>query len=174
MRVPPIAAVALVLALCSVARGACGESLFPAKALETRLVYRNTEYGFCFALPADWNGFKVIASRWTGNGNGSSESGPKFIVRNPRWTPKKPYQDIPILVFTPAQWRAIENEEFNVSAAPIGPSELGRNSKYVFALPPRFAGFDDAVGTAEVLELLQQKPFEAPCSKRPKPDSQQN
>ena len=62
----------------------------------------------------------------------------------------------------------IEGGEFNVSAAPIGPSELGRNEKYVFALPPRFAGFDDAVGTDEVVQLIRQNPLQAPCRVRQK------
>jgi hypothetical protein len=133
------------------------------------VVYRNTKYGFCLAMPSDWAGFKVLGVRWSGNGK-VGESGPKLVIRNPRWTEKKPYQDIPILVFTPAQWRAIANGEFNVSAAPIGPSELGRDGKHVFALPPRFARFDDAVGTDEVLQLLKQKSFQAPCSTRQQAD----
>jgi hypothetical protein len=173
MRIRSIAIVALALALCSAAGNAYQESLPFAKTLKTPLAYRSTRYSFCLALPGDWAGFKVLTTRWSGNGK-QRESGPKLVIRNPRWTEKNPYQDIPILVFTSAQWRAIENEEFNVSAAPIGPSELGRNKKYVFALPPRFAGFDDAIGTDEVLELLKQKPFESPCSMRQEPDSQQN
>lgn len=170
MRVRSIAIVVLVLALCSVVSGACQESPRPAKSLKTPLVYRNTKYGFCLALPSGWAGFKVLTIRWNGSGNGVSESGPKLVIRNPGWTKKKPYQDIPILVFTPAQWRAIANGEFNVSAAPIGPAELGRDRKHVFALPPRFAGFDDAVGTDEVLQLLKQKSFQAPCSTHQQPD----
>jgi hypothetical protein len=119
------------------------------------------------ALPASWNGFNVLTERWSGDGKGS-ESGPKLIIRNPRWSEEKPYQDIPILVFTPAQWGAVDSGELNVSAAPIRPSELGRNQKYVFAIPPRFAGFDDAIGTHEGLQLFQQKPFQAPCAARQK------
>jgi hypothetical protein len=170
MRVRSIAIVIFVLAGCSVASGACQESQLPAQPLKTSLIYHNHKFGFCLALPSDWAGFKVLTAGWSGNGNGEGESGPKLVIRNPRWTKKKPYQDIPILVFTPAQWRAIENGEFNVSAAPIGPSELGRDGKHVFALPPRFAGFDDAVGTDEVLQLLKQKSFQAPCSTRQQAD----
>jgi hypothetical protein len=168
MRVRSIGKIVLALALCSALGGACQESPHPAKTLKTPLVYRNAKYGFCLALPASWAGFKVLTVRWSGNGK-AGESGPKLVIRNPRWTEKKPYQDIPILVFTPAQWRAIVNGEFNVSAAPIGPSELGRDGKHVFALPPRFAGFDDAVGTDEVLQLLKQKSFQAPCSTHQQP-----
>jgi len=162
MCVRPIAIIVLALALCSADRGTCQGSPPPSKTLKTPLLYRNARFGFCLALPAEWVGFKVLTDRWSGDGNG--ESGPKLIVRNPRWTQEKPYQDIPILVFTLAQWRAIENGEFNVSAAPIGPGELGRTRKHVFALPPRFAGFDDAIGTDEVLQLLKQKSFQVSCS----------
>ena len=170
MRVRSIATVILVLVLCSVVSCVCQESPRPAMPLKTPVVYRNTKYGFCLAMPSDWAGFKVLTVRWSGTGNGENESGPKLIIRSPQWTKEKPYQDIPILVFTPAQWRAIANGEFNVSATPIGPSELGRDGKHVFALPPRFAGFDDAVGTDEVLQLLKQKSFQAPCSTRQQAD----
>jgi hypothetical protein len=162
MRARPIAMVVFALALCSGTSGTCQGSP-PSQTLKTPLVYRNAEYGFCLGLPASWNGFKVLTERWSGNGNGSGETGPRLTIRNPRWSEDKPYQDIPILVFTPAQWGAVDRGEFNVSAAPIGPSGLGRNQKYVFALPPRFAGFDDAIGTSEVLQLLKQKSFQAPC-----------
>jgi len=109
----------------------------------------------------------VLTARWYGDGNGD-ESGPRLTLRNPRWSEEKPYQDIPILVFTPAQWRAVDSGEFNVSAAPYGPSELGRNRNYVFALPPRYTGFEDVDGMEEVQQLLGQKPFQAPCATRQK------
>ena len=164
MRMRPFAMVVLALALSSAASGVCQDSGSPSKTLKTPLVYRNAEYGFCLALPAGWDGFKVLADHWRGNGNGSEETGPLLTIRNPRWTEDEPYQDIPILVFTFEQWHKVDSGEFNVSAAPVGPSELGRNPKYVFALPPRFAGFDDAIGTDEVLQLLSRTPFQAPCS----------
>ncbi|MGC2612575.1 MAG: hypothetical protein WA354_00985 [Terracidiphilus sp.] len=169
MCVRPIAIVVLALALCSAVSGPCQGSPPPDRTLKTPLVYHNAEYGFCLVLPSDWAGFEVLSVRWGRNGK-NGESGPKIVVRSPRWTEKKPHQDIPILVFTPEQWRAIENGEFNVSAAPIGPSELGRTEKYVFALPPRFAGFDDAIGVDEVLQLLKQKSFQAQCSTRQRSD----
>ena len=33
-----------------------------------------------------------------------------------------------------------------MSAAPIGPSKLGENAQFVFALPPRWIGFLDTLG----------------------------
>lgn len=125
MRVRSIAIIVVALALCSAANGTCQGSPPPSKPLKTPLVYRNIEYGFCLALPANWAGFKVLTDRWSGAAVGG-ESGPKLVIRNPRWTDEDPYEDIPILVFTPAQWRAVDSGEFNVSAAPFGPSELGR------------------------------------------------
>ncbi len=166
MCVRPIAIVVLALALCSAVSGTCQGSSPPSKTLKTPLVYRNAEYGFCLALPAGWAGFKVLTDPWYGDNN--VESGPTFTIRNPRWTKENPYQDIPILVFTPEQWRKVASGEFNVSAAPYGPSELGRNQKHVFALPPRYTGFEDVEGMEEVQQLLGQKPFHAPCSTRQK------
>jgi hypothetical protein len=36
---------------------------------------------------------------------------------------------------TLAQWQLIEEQTMSVSAAPRGPSALGRNTSYVFPLP---------------------------------------
>ena len=44
-------------------------------------------------------------------------------------------------------------------AAPINPSELGRNKRYVFALPPRY-NFAFPTGYEEVEEILEGKPLE--------------
>jgi hypothetical protein len=42
------------------------------------------------------------------------------------------------MIFTIDQWNLIQQEKISVSAAPIGPSKLGQNSKYIFALPARY------------------------------------
>jgi hypothetical protein len=90
---------------------------------------------------------------------------PQLLIRNPKWTEEKPYQDIPIMVFTPAEWQQVEAVTMSVSAAPIGPSELGHNSQYVFALPPRWIGFDDTLGQDEVSAWTSQNRLQAPCGK---------
>ena len=64
------------------------------------------------------------------------------------------------MVFTLAQWNAIQQEKFYVSAAPIGPSELGRNSTYVFGLPPRY-NYAYITGWEEVDKILQGHSFHA-------------
>jgi hypothetical protein len=108
------------------------------------VVYVNKEYGFRFHLPKSWKGYSILAERWEGevmdeSGNeGQSESGPTIVIRHPQWSETDPHQDIPIMIFTLAQWGLIDNETLTVSAAPIGPSDLARNNRYVFALPPRY------------------------------------
>ncbi len=124
--------------------------------------YKNTTYGFIFALPESWKGYTVIDDTWTGT-NWNVEpvqkvSGPKISIRHPLWTAETPRQDIPLLVFTPAQWDLIVSEKMGIGAAPIGPSELGRNTSYVFALPARY-NFAFPAGFEEVSEILQGKPL---------------
>jgi hypothetical protein len=140
-----------------------------AAPIPTPIVYRNTEYGFCFRLPADWKGYAIVAQKWRGtmlegpNSGQQTESGPQLLIRNPKWTEANPYQDIPIMVFTPGQWKLVAAEQMGVSAAPVGPGELGENKDFVFALPPRWIGFTDAKGQDELLPLMNQNPLEAPC-----------
>jgi hypothetical protein len=62
------------------------------------------------------------------------------------------------MVFTIAQWNDLQNDKFHIGAAPIGPSELGRNSKYVFALPARY-NFSFLPGFEEVEDILNGKPL---------------
>jgi hypothetical protein len=128
------------------------------------LVYINNEYGFRFSLPKSWKGYTLVASGWNGRVIDSnpekSEKGPAISIRHPLWTKENPRQDIPIMVFTHAQWQLIEKEELSVSAAPIGPSELGRNAKYVFALSARY-NFAYLPGWEEVDQILQHKPLQA-------------
>ena len=75
------------------------------------------------------------------------------------WISKDPHQDIPILVFTLDQWNLIQKEKIHIGAAPIGPSELGRNKIYVFALPARY-NFGFLNGYEEVECILKNNPLE--------------
>jgi hypothetical protein len=129
--------------------------------------YRNTKYGFCFYLPESWRGYTIVAEQWNGTilSSGQAVQGPQLLIRNPKWTKEAPYQDIPIMAFTPAEWQHVEAVTMSVSAAPIGPSELGHNSRYVFALPPRWIGFDDALGQDELNAWMSQNRLQASCGK---------
>lgn len=138
-------------------------------AAQAVIVYRNNVYGFCFVLPETWKGYTIVPEQWDGNllSSGQAVHGPQLLIRNPKWTAANPYQDIPIMVFTPAQWKQVENVDMAVSAAPIGPQELGHNSKYVFALPPRWIGFTDTLGQDELNTWMQQNRLQAPCGSKP-------
>lgn len=119
-------------------------------------LYKNKEYGFDFQLPQSWKDYTVIIASWEGLEIGSTkvlETGPIINLRHPLWTADKPRQDIPVMVFTLSQWNMLQQEKFHIGAAPIGPKELGRNSKYVFALPARY-NFSFLTGFEEVENIL--------------------
>ncbi len=124
------------------------------------VIYRNTDYGFTFTLPQSWKNYTIITGEWEGlaadgaAGEKAVRTGPEISIRHPEWTAETPRQDIPILIFTLAQWDELGQDKFHIGAAPIGPGELGRNSKYVFALPARY-NFAFPEGYEEVEELLQ-------------------
>jgi hypothetical protein len=134
--------------------------------------YKNAQYGFCFSLPKSWKGYSIVTDRWKGNpisdapqGDEASPTGPIISIRHPQWTSADPRQDIPIMVFTIARWNALEKDKFSVSAAPIGPGELGRNRKYVFALPPRF-DWAFPTGYEEVEQIVASKSLHTECKGR--------
>lgn len=129
------------------------------------ILYENSLYGFRFRLPASWKNAQILMNQWDGyavnspSGSHVIESGPLLSIRNPLWTSETPRQDIPIMIFTFPQWDKLYREEMNVGAAPIGPSELGRNNKYVFALPARY-NYAFPAGYQEVEEILNTHPLE--------------
>jgi len=124
------------------------------------LAYTNSDYGFTFSLPNDWKGYSVVQSTWTGTPDGkiTPQSGPKILIRNPNWTDANHYEDIPVLVFTLAQWSSYQAGDFQVSAAPFPAAEMARNNKYVFALPPRW-DYDYSQGYQEADAIVQSKPL---------------
>ena len=130
----------------------------------TQLEYRNTKYGFAFSLPISWKGYTIIDNTWEGslidNSNNPKITGPEILIRHPLWLSENPRQDIPIMVFTFSQWDLVEQEKISVSAAPIGPSEIGRNSKYIFALPARY-NFAFLTGFEEVAKIIDTKPLKS-------------
>jgi len=126
------------------------------------------EYGFRITLPATWAGYSVIEEKWEGyrldaQGNvdeDNPETGPMVLIRHPKWTEENPRQDIPVMVFTRDQWEALDAGEFHIGAAPINPTELDRNSEYVFALPARY-NFAFPMGHEEVEDIIESGAFEA-------------
>ena len=125
------------------------------------IAYSNTLYGFTFPLPLDWKGYTVLNDAWRGydpNTNKTVQTGSLILIRNPLWTAAKKRQDIPIMVFTIGQWDSLIRQEFTVGAAPMPPSELGRNAQFVFALPARY-NYAFPTGFEEVDKILQGKPL---------------
>jgi len=133
-----------------------------------KLEYSNTQYGFSFSLPPSWKGYSSISDKWIGQSLDNQDSqelstqveGPEIILRHPLWTSLIPRQDIPVMIFTIAQWDSVQQEKLSLGAAPIPPSELGRNTKYVFALPARY-NFAFPIGFEEIEKILEGKPFHA-------------
>lgn len=129
------------------------------------LSYCNFEFGFEFFLPDTWQNYTIVQDQWRGyalegpHSGEVTEQGPLLLIRHPLWSETKPYQDIPVMVFTLDQWDQIDQETLSVSAAPIPPQEFGRNDAYVFALPARY-NFAYLEGTKEVEKILAEKPLQ--------------
>ncbi len=136
----------------------------PATQPATSIEYQNTQYGFSFLLPISWKGYYIVVDKWEGYSidvqNAVKVEGPKILIKHPLWTSANPRQDIPIMVFTLVQWNLIQQEKLSLGAAPIGPSELGQNAKYVFALPARY-NYAFPMGFEEVEKILQGNPLQA-------------
>lgn len=143
----------------------------PSGRPNSTIEYKNAQYDFCFSLPASWKNYSIVTDQWTGYNPGdphpekSGHQGPIISIRHPQWTKENPRQDIPIMVFTRKQWESLLKDEFHIGAAPIGPSELGRNHKYVFALPARF-DYAYPTGFEEVEQIVRNNPLQAPCKEK--------
>ncbi|MCE5209292.1 MAG: hypothetical protein LLG42_13395 [Chloroflexi bacterium] len=133
-------------------------------SVPTIIEYQNNEYGFSFSLPVSWKGYSIITDIWRGYDNGNSEitveQGPIISIRHPLWASENPYQDIPIIVFTLAQWNSLQQGDYSVSAGGIY-AELGRNAKYVFSLYSRY-NFVALPGMEEVKTILEGNPLHIP------------
>ena len=64
------------------------------------------------------------------------------------------------MVLTVSQWNLLQQEKFHIGAAPVNPSELGRNIRYVFALPARY-NYAFPTGYKEVEQILRDDPLQA-------------
>jgi hypothetical protein len=128
--------------------------------------YKNEDYGFKVSLPDTWAGYGVSADRWTAYAPGdelgeiAAADGPVISIRNPKWTKEAMYQDIPIMIFTRAQWNDLQSGDFHIGVAPMDPTELGANAKYVFALPARY-NYGFPPGYEEVEKILDGHPLTA-------------
>ena len=137
-----------------------------APASTEAIEYRNTKFGFAFSLPQGWKGYTIVTEQWEASDaqRGSVERGPIVCIRHPDWTKETPRQDIPIMVFTLAQWESAEKSNLYLSGSALGFHELGRNRKYAFALSSRYNEAEVA-GREEVDKILQHEPLRPLWSK---------
>ena len=135
------------------------------------IVYKNTQYGFDFSLPGSWKDYTIVTDKWEGlsigdpQGEKVVEAGPMIYIRHPKWTSKNQRQDIPIMIFTVAEWNSLQKGEFHIGAAPIEPTELSRNTRYVFALPARY-NYAFPTGYEEVEDILKNNPLQPTENKK--------
>jgi hypothetical protein len=113
-------------------------------------------------LPATWKGCKIVEDTWSGYKDATItvERGPAIRIINPRLKESHQFEDIFILIFTHKQWKSVQAGEFVVSAASIGPGELDRNTKYVFAEPPQMIN-PDLEGAKELENIMTARPLHA-------------
>jgi len=134
-----------------------GERVVDSGQKVSSVFYENREYGFRVSLPGSWRGYTVVTEEWeaypVGDTVGDSLTGPLLRIRHPEWTAENPRQDIPIMIFTMAQWEALEADQYHIGAAPIGPRELARSQDYVLALPARY-NFAFLTGYEEVETIV--------------------
>ena len=147
-----------------------GDKATPGVPKMKSVVYLNKKYGFRCLLPMSWIGYSVIIGEWEGGNGGTyqpgeiippSEKGPAISIEHPLSTESNPRQNIPIMVFTKALWQLVEKDKLILSSGPTRPSELGRNAKYVFALPARY-NYALPPGYEEVDEIVRHhalRPF---------------
>lgn len=128
-------------------------------ATPTTVQYEDTQYGFRVSLPDSWRDFKIQQETWTAyvpgqNGNVTVGTGPQIEIVHPLSTADIPRQNIPIMVFTYADWDHLQRDEWHIGAAPFNPTELARNNQYIFALPARY-NYAFPTGYQEVERILQ-------------------
>lgn len=112
------------------------------------LVYKNTPLGFTLTLRESWRGYTESTEK--------VEYGYLVTLMHPLSTPENPRMNIPIYVYPIEQWEAWQKNDFEgyQTAAPFGPTERGRNTKYVFTTAPRY-NYSFMTGWEEVEEIIK-------------------
>jgi len=142
------------------------ETTTTTEGFTSEVEYKNSVYGFGVYLPETWEGYSDIEDKWEGysleatseQGQVVTETGPLITIRHPDWEYKSPRQDIPIMVLSILQWNNLSADKFHIGAAPVGPTEIGRNKRYVFAVPARY-NYAFSTGYEEVQELFEKNPL---------------
>jgi len=128
------------------------------------LRYQDARYGLTFFLPATWRGYSASVQQLEDERYSPAKDKqivvghtPMIVLRHPQWRSSAPYQDIPILVFTCAQWDALHQGELWPSRFAGGViDELWHNQQFVFAMSTRYNRADEIRGWKEVAEVVRQ------------------
>jgi len=128
------------------------------------LRYHKAQYGLTFFLPASWRGYSVLVQQLDDERYSPAEDRqiivghtPMITLRHPQWQDSAPYQDIPILVFTRAQWDDLNHGELWPSLFAGGTMvELWHSQRFVFAMSSRYNAADEVSGWKEVTEIVEQ------------------
>jgi hypothetical protein len=126
--------------------------------------YLNERYDLTFCLPTGWRGYSVSVQQLEDVRYSLAEDRqvivghtPMITLRHPQWQARAPYQDIPILVFTRAQWDALHHGELWPSLFAGGViMELWHSQRFVFAISSRYNAADEVRGWKEVAEIVEQ------------------
>lgn len=152
----PVMAVLLVATCCSTNVSRSSSSLV--------VQYHDARYGLTFFLPANWRGYSVSVREVEDQKYSASQDKlvtvgytPMITLRHPQWQAGAPYQDIPILIFTRAQWDALHQGELWPAIFAGGMmDELWHSQKFVFAMSSRYNLADEVSGTKEVADMVEQ------------------
>jgi hypothetical protein len=127
---------------------------------EPAITFRGAKFDLTVSLPEDWRGYSVLAERWESSKYDPKSDrdmvtarGPILVLRDPRWKSSTPRQDIPILVFTRAQWQAGDDEGIYAGGVIY---EIAHNARYVFARYSRFSADDSVPGAGEAERILDE------------------
>ncbi len=152
-----------MLAIAVLLTTGCGSLNAPNQPSSLPLQYHNAQYDFTFFLPASWRGYSVSVQQLDDERYSPTEDRqilvgrtPMITFRHPRWQASTPCQDIPILVFTRAQWDALHHGELWPSLFAGGVmDELWHNQGFVFAMSSRY-NWGELTGAKEVADIVEQ------------------
>ncbi len=115
---------------------------------EETIKYTNNDFGFELTLPISWAGYKVST--------GTVDRGQSVTITPTTSVDDNSREFVPILIYPKSVWLAWEKNNFEdyKTAAPIGPTERGRNSDFVFATAPRY-NFSFGTGTEAVENIVK-------------------
>jgi hypothetical protein len=126
--------------------------------------YRDGRYGLTFFLPASWRGYSVSIQQIEDTTYSTAQDEQITVgqtamitLRHPQWQARAPHQDIPILIFTRAQWDALHHGELWPSIFAGGTmDELWHSPRFVFAMSSRYNSTDEVSGRKEVAEIVKR------------------